>query len=544
MAEKRIRTSAGRETASQTVARIKSSLGSSATSSRSSRPNESVDQTVSRANAMLAQTKAEGSKSFAGSTFEKAYTDSIGTKQVTQNPLISLPDKPVPAPVGDIIGANNAVLAPGLGATTDSKGFVSTPVKDSNDQSGFQSIFQQYMSSLEAPPSTESIYRKAPELRERNQAQQEVNTAQAELNNIIAKRDADVLSVVGQGRGIPEAIIGGQQAQLEREAAIRALPIQAKLAAAQGNLEMAQSNLNTMMQLRIQDAQMQYQFKTKMLDTVYNFANGQEQRRVDAMKVAEQRKFEVEQNFIKTQTGVMSDALANGAPTSVITAIQNAKTPQEALAAAGEYIGKLDRQIKRAQLDKINREISTLGEKTEEEKKEEAIAIKQAEASADIAKGKIDLIDALKKHKGMAGTVGAYGLARWTPFSVDKAEQRDFIGSVDSLTNGLTLDNLIEAKARGATFGALTQEELRLLANSATKINSWRLTNNGRTIGYEAGEDEFVTELNNIQRLTRKALVESGEQLLDATEAGLLDSVFGGMSQFDPSAYFSTPSGT
>ena len=114
--------------------------------------------------------------------------------------------------------------------------------------------------------------------------QQEVNNLSAQLGAIVAKSQADQLSVTGQGRGIPEAIIGGQQAQIAKEAAIQALPVQAQLAAAQGNLEMAQERLDTYYKVVSQDIENKYNYDMKLYDTVYDYATKQQQIKIDELR--------------------------------------------------------------------------------------------------------------------------------------------------------------------------------------------------------------------------------------------------------------------
>ena len=377
-----------------------------------------------------------------------------------------------------------------------------------------------------------------------------VNTAETELNDINQQIRNEQRALENTVRNLEEkggGLQGGMQAEINN-ARRQSLRTQADLyviqQGVQGKYDSAKAIADRAVSAYLEDQRLELDALKFNYDENKDLFTTAEQREFDVNFDTRKRALDKEEVDLKTISDLSLDALQNGAPKEIASQMRQAKTPQEAMEIGGQYIGALDRALKNAQLAKAYKELSLLGEKTDKEKKEEEVEIKNAEASVDIAKDKITLIDALKKHKGMAGTVGAYGLARFTPFSIDKAEQRDFIGSVDSLTNGLTLDNLIEAKARGATFGALTTEELRLLANSATKINSWRLQEDGRTIGYEASEEDFTKELTNIQNLTRKALVQSGETLLDDEEANLLDDVFGGTSQFDPSAYFSTSSGT
>lgn len=215
----------------------------------------------------------------------------LGTTQAAQLPQAPLPQNP-----GNLVTSNNAALATALGplgyslnangqfeykppTTTGTQ----TPDAKSSD-SGMSRIFRDYLGMQKAPPSATDIYNSLPEKAARESAQQQVNNYTAQLNGIVAKSQADQLSLVGQGRGVPEAIIGGQQAQIAREAAIQALPVQAQLAAAQGNLQLATEHLDTVFKLRTQDAQAQYQYQNKLIDSVFDFATKAEQRRLDDMK--------------------------------------------------------------------------------------------------------------------------------------------------------------------------------------------------------------------------------------------------------------------
>lgn len=189
------------------------------------------------------------------------------------------------------------------------------------------------------------------------------------------------------------------------------------------------------------------------------------------------------------------------------------------------------------------KQMSLLGQPTPKELKEQQDALKEAQASLPIMRDKIGIIDALKSHPGKTGTVGPYKISRWTPLSPDKSDRQEFIGSVQKLVNGLTLDNLIEAKKRGATFGALSEGELSLLASSASAINSWALKDdNGQVYGYSIGETQFDKELENIRRLTQRAILQSGGSLISTDELSELKQVLTDAAPFDPSSFFNSQS--
>lgn len=110
----------------------------------------------------------------------------------------------------------------------------------------------------------------------------DVSNYTSQLNNIVAKAQAESLGLEGQGRGITESIIGGQQAQINREAAIQALPIQAQLASSQANLEEATRHLDNLFKLKSQDADAKYKRQSDMVQAVLGVASQGQQNLLTA----------------------------------------------------------------------------------------------------------------------------------------------------------------------------------------------------------------------------------------------------------------------
>lgn len=117
------------------------------------------------------------------------------------------------------------------------------------------------------------------------------------------------------------------------------------------------------------------------------------------------------------------------------------------------------------------------------------------------AQSNIDLINNLLTTKE-AGAVGPTEGARRTPFNeMTTSTRSNFIAGVQQLQNQLTLDNLQNAKKNGATFGALSEGELGLLASSASKLNSWAVKDKaGNVTGYNTDQASFKAELDNINK--------------------------------------------
>jgi hypothetical protein len=357
--------------AAQQKAKNSAAIKASRSGGGSSNDKAKVQGLSDQLNGLINQANSLGiDTTTASDTLNKAKNQfgitTVNSTNLATNPLINLPNAPTTKDVGSVVTANNAGLATILGSqgySLDQNGmFVSAPsvAGTSADQSGQANIFKEYLANKLAPPSTEDIYNKAYKESGVGQAQKDVNNYTAQLNSIVAKQNADLLRVRGtdSANGVTEAVYGGQAATINREAAISALPVQAQLAAAQGNLEMAQKHLDTLYQIRSQDATAQYQYKSNLLDSVYNFATAQEKTRIDNLKTQEDRTYQAKQDFLATQSKALSNALAQGAPSSVINAINSATDKNAVIAAAGLYNGDvLDRQLKQAQLRKVNQDI-------------------------------------------------------------------------------------------------------------------------------------------------------------------------------------------
>ena len=243
-----------------------------------------------------------------------------GTAPITPESMakvnaVELPQKNVPVDLSGSTNQINAMLAGANGGTySPESGFVNPTPTDTTGEQGFTDLFKSYMGTQEQlnadRPSQESFQREMnKELRRKENL---VNSLQNQLTTITTDRDAAQLGLEGQGRGISETIIGGQQARIGREAAIQALPIQAQLATAQGDLDSARTYLGQLYQAKSADAQAEYQYKSNLATSIYGFLNTQQQRRVDAATKANDRAFGVAQSNIAYQRQLGLQALEYG----------------------------------------------------------------------------------------------------------------------------------------------------------------------------------------------------------------------------------------
>lgn len=103
---------------------------------------------------------------------------------------------------------------------------------------------------------------------------------------------------------------------------------------------------------------------------------------------------------------------------------------------------------------------------------------------------------------------------------------QNFAGKIHNLVSGLTLTELQDAKAQGATFGALSDAELYILAQAATAISDWEIEKDGVGTGYwEIDEGSFKREMKTIEKYFNLALERSRRGIITDKEDALLDSV-------------------
>ncbi len=142
------------------------------------------------------------------------------------------------------------------------------------------------------------------------------------------------------------------------------------------------------------------------------------------------------------------------------------------------------------------------------------------------AKAKLITINDISKSGSLNDIVGkGYFDTDWGRFDVAKqfGDYYAVLGNIKNITDQLTLDKLIEAKKAGATFGALSNTELEMLANAATAINNWAIykndkgkfvtySNDGKNelVGYRVDEKSFNKELQKIKDFYNKAIERTG----------------------------------
>ena len=169
----------------------------------------------------------------------------------------------------------------------------------------------------------------------------------------------------------------------------------------------------------------------------------------------------------------------------------------------------LEQRLKEAQIGQIKAQTSKIYADIEKDKAPTTSnPLQQAQQEE-----KVSTINSILKTSNLGGAVGAYAIQR---SAIMTGARRNFVASVEQIRSNLNLEALINAKSQGATFGALSDQELKVLSNSATKLGSWAITNKkGDVIGYAVSHKDFKKELDKINNFAKLDYILKGGQPQD-----------------------------
>lgn len=183
-----------------------------------------------------------------------------------------------------------------------------TPQQQTNQ--GFEDIFKQYLGNQQAPANPADTLRTLEEQQGLGGKQARVNELTGQLNAITAELQANKLGL--KAEGLTAAGAGARNIGLEREAAIRALPISAQLSAAQGDLETAQDNVNRYYQIQSDYTKSLFEYQNNLRSAVYEFATKQQQRILDQQQVQDERDYELKISQLKQISSLANQAFNVG----------------------------------------------------------------------------------------------------------------------------------------------------------------------------------------------------------------------------------------
>jgi len=255
-------------------------------------------------------------------------TVSASTLQSPQNPA-QIPQPKTTDYLGTL-ASGNAII----GSNTSA---LSTPTTSTTSTDPF-ALLNSYLAGSTPPPSSSTQYATDyanagidAKTQAVNDAAAKVKAAQAKL----AATTAQIQGVAAEGTSaklLQENTFGttgntvGQQAQIDRNYAVKAIPLQiqalaqqAEVASAQGDatlaqniLTQAQDHLDTVFQIHQQDATNQYNYLTNLRNSVFEFASTEQQRQLAVRQKENDQAFTERQNSINNAQALAKTAIESG----------------------------------------------------------------------------------------------------------------------------------------------------------------------------------------------------------------------------------------
>lgn len=361
--------------------------------------------------------------------------------------------------------------------------------------------------------------------------------------NIEKMRTAEANVVGGVGGGYTATI---QDYQRKANADLANLAVEAQMS--QGLVDSARQTIKDSIEAQFQPIQDRIDIRTKYAQLASNDLTESEKYQLQQLS---QRETKEKDDLTKTFNDLASAVLDNGNPPGVLSSMNKVVddylnkriTGDEARAklfsTAGKYGGDMKGGGATAPTVKsINGVDMQWNPATSSW---EAINVASGTSKESVAKAQniatqestVQQIDNLIGSEFASSAVGPSALSRSQPGFISQSgrlvsvvgipsaiggayqrltgKQQNFIAGVEQLRSGLNLETLINAKSRGATFGALSDNELKVLANAGTKLGSWAIKNDdGNVVGYNVNEKDFKRELDKINAFTKLDYILNG----------------------------------
>lgn len=175
------------------------------------------------------------------------------------------------------------------------------------------------------------------------QKKQDLLNAQTALNALNAEAASEAARI--EGRPLAMGAISGQQGNVERMRAAKALSLSAQIQALQGNLELAIEQANRATELKYEGIKAQLETLKTTLQLNYDNLTRAEKKQADALKIvadAQKDKLDAQAAKDKTMETLFMTALSNGASTALITkarALYQAGQQDQAVSLVSGYTG-------------------------------------------------------------------------------------------------------------------------------------------------------------------------------------------------------------
>lgn len=521
-------------------------------------------------------------------------TGVITTDSLSPSTPLNVPPSSSPTDLGPTIDSNLETLLAAFNA----------PSKEETTSNDLQTQILESLGTLGTEKTRQAELEKEAGLGgQRTELQNVIN----QLQTLSKQRAAIPLEIQQESEGRARTATGVAPIETARtrENTIKALGLAAIGQTLQGNIALAESNIQSALdaefepeRTKLATLQQLYVFNKDTLERV-------DKKRADALNIfldERSRLLGIAEADKKEIYDIGKTALNYGADSGTVQKIYASKTREDALLAAGSFLqdpmakidlenAKLGNILTRTQIEKAAYELDLLkkyggmtpaqyAQYLKDEQKsirDEEDAQVKSDMEGQALNEKITVINSILNSSGVNSVVGTNVLTRGKTTTVLGAtllggaaglpfgpigvaggallgggaalltgnldqitgSGQFVIGRTEQLISKEFLDNLIAVKAKGATFGALTDREGAALRAAATYIGNRQIRDkNDNVVGYNMAEADFKRELNNILTLTQKAYEKATGNVFTGDEQDVLDQLYGGSTLLSPQGYY------
>lgn len=367
-------------------------------------------------------------------------------------------------------------------------------------------------------------------------AKQELNTINQQINEVslASRRRKEALLTIP---GITKEQAQDKLNEIDRQDTSKLADLAIIQMAKQGQYDSAKEIADRKVSALIEEQKIKIDTLKFVYDNNKELFTKAEQRQFEVAQADRERKLNQEEKRLQEVNAIALSALESGAPASVVTKMFNAKTLAEATKLGGQYVGALDRQVKLANIAQSNASTARIyadiaKDRATEQAKKAGVVL--TPVSAARIQGEVSSLNNLATSSGIKGAVGtSFATRRTTGFfgnlgrtltlgnlqgvkGTVTGETSNFIAGVEQLREQSTLDKLVEAKASGATFGALSDGERQTLAAAASRLGTWAIKDNtGKVVAYNTSEKEMKKELDTINNFKKLDYIYRGGNIAD-----------------------------
>jgi FtsZ-binding cell division protein ZapB len=345
----------------------------------------------------------------------------------------------------------------------------------------------------------------------------------------------------------PEGLFSGQlqneMQRVERDSLKTQADISVILAAKQGMLSDAQEIADRAVKAQTEYQQKRIDLLQMNYDRNKSLFDKDEQRAFESAQADRQRALDREEEQLKEVSDLSISALENGAPTSVVTAMRNAKDVTEALSIGGGYIGLLARQAaarSAANADLSRRKelyaLAALGDKVAMEELGIDPNAPDAEQRVKSQDEIVRLDEEIARVEAMLGnnlglqtasgairsplTSSFFNPVGGVVFNYAKTRdaKADFLSKANYVLTNLTTEKVTELKDRGVAFTPMTDADIALIGRATGELEGYTIRDeSNKVVGFtsETGArdalGQVVTILSNAKDKEYRKMITNSE---------------------------------